>query len=191
MTKAEHRKFMKSVLRAIPTAQRQAQSRAACRRMAETPEFLAARSVMLYLPMPGELDIQSLAAAVTESSRQLLLPQVDWEQLQMTPVVVPRLEAYYESQLPMVPQPAGGKPFPIADIDLIVVPGLAFSPEGGRLGRGKGFYDRFLSRPGLSAWRAAVAFNEQLQPAIPVERHDVPMQMIVTADGIWRPSRVR
>lgn len=72
----------------------------------------------------------------------------------------------------------------ISDLDLIVVPGLAFSPKtGDRLGRGGGFYDRLLSDPGCRALRVAAAFSCQLIDPLPAAPHDQRVSEIVTENG--------
>ncbi|MGC8560925.1 MAG: 5-formyltetrahydrofolate cyclo-ligase [Phycisphaerae bacterium] len=191
MTKTEYRKFMKSILRAIPPVQLTAKSQAACKRMIQTAEFQAARNVMLYLPMPGELDVGPLTQAVLQSAKQLLLPMVDWNRRQMTPMAVNSFESYGDPQWAGMRQPLGGEPFDIRQIDLVVTPGLAFGFAGERLGRGKGFYDRFLSQRDLSALRTAVAFHEQCTAEIPTEPHDVSLQMIVTDQEVLRVNPLR
>ena len=67
-------------------------------------------------------------------------------------------------------------------MDLIVVPGLAFTPEGSRLGRGAGFYDRFLSTISRTTLKIGVCFEFQLVSEIPQESHDVKMDAVVYAD---------
>lgn len=66
------------------------------------------------------------------------------------------------------------------ELDLIVVPGVAFTPQGVRMGRGRGYYDRYLAQPGLRAVKVGVCFAHQLVEALPVEPHDVPMDCVVT-----------
>ena len=66
--------------------------------------------------------------------------------------------------------------------DLVIVPGVAFDRQGGRLGHGKGYYDRFLEL--TSAFRLALAFDCQLLETVPTELHDVPMNAILSESGI-------
>ena len=66
--------------------------------------------------------------------------------------------------------------------DLVIVPGVAFDRQGGRIGHGKGYYDRFLEHS--SAFRLALAFDFQLLETLPTELHDVPMNAILTESGI-------
>ncbi len=72
--------------------------------------------------------------------------------------------------------------------DLVVVPGLAFDPAGRRLGQGYGYYDRFLAGLGGTALTVGLAFSWQLVPDVPVDTWDVPVDAVVTEDGIIRPS---
>jgi len=66
--------------------------------------------------------------------------------------------------------------------DIILVPGVAFDAQGGRLGRGRGFYDTFL--PSATGFRLGVCFSEQVVPAIPMEPHDCRMDALLTPEGI-------
>lgn len=70
------------------------------------------------------------------------------------------------------------------DMDIILVPGLAFDRSGGRMGFGKGYYDRLLSR--TNAVKIGLCYDFQLCNKIPTEAHDVPMDLIVTEREIWR-----
>jgi len=63
-------------------------------------------------------------------------------------------------------------------LDLVVVPGVAFTRDGARLGRGRGYYDRYLSRPGLRAFCVGVCFAHQLVDTLPVEPHDRTMDAV-------------
>ena len=65
------------------------------------------------------------------------------------------------------------------EIDAIVVPGVAFTVKGVRMGRGKGFYDRYLAQSGFAALKIGVCYREQLVPDIPAEPHDVAMDAVI------------
>lgn len=73
--------------------------------------------------------------------------------------------------------------------DLVVVPGLAFDPAGRRLGKGYGFYDRFLAELADGTETVGLAFSWQLVPEVPVESWDVPVGAVVTDEGVIRPLR--
>ena len=71
-------------------------------------------------------------------------------------------------------------PLALAHLDIILVPGLAFDRHGGRLGRGRGYFDRLFATPEVRAQRIGICFEDQIVDAVPVEPHDARMQMIVT-----------
>ena len=88
---------------------------------------------------------------------------------------------------PPVRQPVTGKVVPLGVIDMVVIPGLAFDRKGYRVGRGRGFYDRFLCQQDFQGARCALCFHEQLQEAgVPCEPHDIPMDLIVTDREVVR-----
>lgn len=76
----------------------------------------------------------------------------------------------------------------IAALDLILVPGLAFTREGERLGRGGGYYDRLLSHPQCQAHRLGIALDVQIIDVIPTEPHDQRVHQIITESGPLQPS---
>lgn len=73
--------------------------------------------------------------------------------------------------------------------DLVLVPGMAFDPLGRRLGKGYGYYDRFLSKLDPPAVVVGLAFFWQLVPEVPVESWDVPVDAVVTDEGVIRVTR--
>ena len=83
-------------------------------------------------------------------------------------------------------EPDTADPVDPAEIDLVLVPGLGFGPAGQRIGRGAGFYDRFLANPRLTAATCGLAFELQVIDGIPMGTHDVALHMLVTETGIRR-----
>ena len=76
------------------------------------------------------------------------------------------------------PGPAAEECLP-QEIDLVVVPGVAFTADGARMGRGRGYYDRYLSQPALRATKVGVCYAHQLCDGLPTEPHDVAMDAVV------------
>jgi 5-formyltetrahydrofolate cyclo-ligase len=79
-------------------------------------------------------------------------------------------------------EPKANAPKAPFESDFIVVPGLAFDPSGGRLGRGAGYYDRLLTK--FQGVRIGVCFTELLVERVPCEDHDIRMDFVVTPEGI-------
>ncbi len=81
------------------------------------------------------------------------------------------------------PDPSACREIAPGEIDLVIVPGVAFTPDGAtRLGRGGGFYDRFLSEPTLEAKSIGVCFALQLRENLPREAHDLPVDLVITEE---------
>ena len=83
-------------------------------------------------------------------------------------------------------EPVAGVPFPISLIDLVIVPGLGFDEDGNRLGRGRGFFDRFLAHPEFQGVACGMALEEQMTPGIPVDALDRRVDMLVTDEKVRR-----
>jgi len=187
-TKPALRRRLREALASMDDADRHAKSLSACGWIAGSPEFAAASVVMLYLSTPHEVDTASLALRCWQAGKSVVVPKVSWDQRRMLPVEIASLQTGLTTTGPGIREPdAGtGKPIPTNLIDLVLVPGLGFTPEGYRIGRGMGFYDRFLAQPEFVGVSCGLAFEEQIVPALPVLDHDVPLSMLATDRGIRR-----
>jgi len=185
-SKAAVRKQLREVLAALPVTERHQKSSSACTLVATSPEFAAARVVMLFLSTPTELDTTSLALKCWQAGKTVVVPKVSWDQRRMLPVEINSLHAGMTTTGPGVREPVNGKPIPIDFIDLVIVPGLGFTKTGYRIGRGMGFYDRFLAQPEFLGVSCGLSFEEQVVDSLPVLDHDVPLAMLATDRGIRR-----
>ena len=181
------RKQLREKLTGMSDEARHRQSAEACAALAESAEFKAARVVMVFLSMPLEIETASITLKCWQSGKSVVAPKVSWEQRRMLPVEITSLhQTTLTTSGPGVREPLGGKPLPVDLIDLVIVPGLGFTRSGHRIGRGMGFYDRFLAQPDFVGISCGLAFEEQIVPALPLLDHDVPLSMLITDRGIWR-----
>jgi 5-formyltetrahydrofolate cyclo-ligase len=104
----------------------------------------------------------------------------------MLPVEISSLQTGLTSTGPGISEPISGKPVPIDLIDLVIVPGLGFTPAGLRIGRGLGFYDRFLAQSDFIGRSCGLAFETQVIESLPALDHDMPLSMLVTEQGVRR-----
>lgn len=141
--------------------------------VAGLPEYRAASAVMAFNGFGTEPDTDPLFARLQVEGKRLLLPRVEDGRL----VVCDGNGPFTRSSIG-VEEPTG-PPLPPEVVEFVIVPGLAFTPEGHRLGYGKGYYDRFL--PTVQAPNAGVCFAEQLVIELPVEAHDIRVQRVVSA----------
>ncbi len=184
---------MRAALASITPEQRTERSSAIVRAISNSDEFKGARCVMSFLAMAQEPDLSALHSRTLADSKRLCLPRMDWEARVMLPVAVARLDFKTEVRRHGVVEPVGGEEVNPSDLDLVLVPGLAFDRRGGRLGRGGGFYDRFLeslrrvadSREiGRAAHVFGVCFAAQIVHETPVLPHDARVDAIACEDGL-------
>ena len=185
MTKQAVRRRLRETLAGMTDPDRHAKSLSACRFACGSQEFDAARVVMLYLSMPTEVDTAPIALRCWQDGKQVVVPKVSWDQRRILPVEISSLKDGLTTTGP-VREPIAGKPIPLDLIDLVIVPGLGFTPTGYRIGRGMGFYDRFLAQPDFIGRTCGLAFEEQVVESLPVLDHDVPLCMLATDRGIRR-----
>jgi 5-formyltetrahydrofolate cyclo-ligase len=180
------RRQLRDKLAAMPDDVRHHKSVVACSFIAASAEFTAARVVMLFLSIPTEVDTSPLALKAWQAGKTVVVPKVSWNQRRMLPVEISSLNDHMTTSGPGVREPIEGKPVPVDFIDFVVVPGLGFSEKGYRIGRGMGFYDRFLAQPEFIGTSCGLAFEEQIVPELPVLDHDIPLSMLVTDRGLRR-----
>src|SRR5437879_914392 len=173
LNKSLLRRQLREKLAAMPEDVRHHKSVQACTCIAGSAEWAAARVIMLYLSTPTEVDTAPLALKAWQAGKTVVVPKVSWDQRRMLPVEISGLQdSSFTTTGPGIREPIAGKPVPINLIDLVVVPGLGFTEHGYRIGRGMGFYDRFLAQPDFLGLACGLAFDEQIIPEVPLLDHD-------------------
>ena len=150
------------------------------------PELSAAKSVMAFAALPDEVDLTPLWRRLIGSGRHLLFPVLLGEGGRMDAAEVTDIERDLKPGRYGIAQPKEGIPVDPRTIDFIFIPAVAFDAQGNRLGRGGGYYDRFLSSRAPQAFRCGVAFECQVVKGLPVKDHDCHVQALVTEKDIRR-----
>ena len=186
-SKPAARRLLRDRMAAIAPAERHSRSALACSWVTAMPEFDAAQIVMLYLNTPEEAETAPLALRCWRAGKTVVVPKVSWDQRRMLPIEITSLTSGLARTAGTgIQEPISGKPVPVDMIDLVIVPGLGFSALGNRIGRGMGFYDRFLSQGDFHGRSCGLGFEEQVLDDLPVLDHDVPLSMLVTERGVRR-----
>lgn len=173
------RQYARAVLGNLPESRRAIASEQACHQLRQQAIWQQARSILFFSPIAGEVDIWPLVPLALESGKCVSLPQFAAETGGYRARRVEHLERdLFRGQFGILEPLSRCVETPLTNCDLILVPGLAFDLQRRRLGRGKGFYDRWLAQRRGTA--CGVAFDEQLLPDIPVEPHDVRLDCLVT-----------
>jgi 5-formyltetrahydrofolate cyclo-ligase len=148
------------------------------RRFFDLEEFHAARSIMIYSSIHGEVDTELIMELSWRLNKHIIYPAICWQRRELVPVKIDSTKQLRPGRWGLL-EPVEMKAYPLEEIDIVVAPGLAFDLCGNRLGRGGGYYDRFLSQK-HHADVVALAFSCQLEKHIPTDEHDMMVDIIIT-----------
>ncbi len=175
--------------KAFSPAERAEASARISERLERQSTWLEAQAVFCFAPLPEEANLWPLLSEALRRGKLLALPRYSKSEDCYLPYRVADLERDLEPGYFGIREPSRACPlFALDRLDLTLVPGVGFGLNGGRLGRGKGYYDRLLAR--ISGWKCGVAFDWQVVPHLPVEPHDVCMDYLVTPTR-WHEVRSR
>lgn len=194
LAKKKLRERMGATRRALPEAAVQARSARIVDVLEQLEPLRAARAVAAFWPMPGraEVDLRALDRWLAERGVARYYPFMDpkgeghvtgFRRIESSADLVPRGQRFAEPPRDAVSAGRG-------DIDVVIVPALAVTPEGHRLGYGRGFYDATLPDVAPPALRVVVAFSFQMVGELFVEPHDVRCDLVVTDREISDPRGV-
>ncbi len=178
MDKAQVRSQMKQTLLRVSEAQFRPLSYAACQNVRLHPAYLQASTILCYAALPYEADPAALAEYARLDGKRVAYPYClnKYEMLALEPVGTDAWETgAYGIR---TPRPDCSRAVDAGEIDLVLVPGLAFDLRGGRLGRGAGYYDRYLRKTG--AFRMGFCLDIQIIEQVPMDEYDMPMQALIS-----------
>jgi 5-formyltetrahydrofolate cyclo-ligase len=188
--KAALRASLRARLQAVPPADRAAHSASLRARLRGQEPWRTARSVLFYAPLPDEPDVWPLVEEALAAGKTVLLPRFD-----------PATQAYAACRVRNLSRDLAEGKFGIREpahrcptaglnrLDLALVPGVGFTADGRRLGRGKGFYDRLLAS--VSGAKCGIGFDEQLVAQIPLGPHDICLDYLLTPTRWVSAGRAR
>ena len=184
--KAGLRERVARLIEALSEDERREKSQAACERLAQAPEMRDANTILLYAPLPDELDVWPALHAFRDAGKRIVLPKCRPQGRELTCIEI----ADFDNDLVIgsfnILEPKSDDGIDEGELDAIVVPARAFDREANRLGRGAGYYDRLLSKARLDAFTCGIAFDCQIFEAVPTAPHDVPLDAVVTESALFR-----
>ena len=163
-------------------------------RLIDLPQYTQARTVLCYVSFRSEVSTHAFFARMWADGKRVIVPYCQAQHLELF---------CFSSFSDLAPGTLGIlEPKPevrgqdhrrakVQELDLLVIPGLAFDRQGGRLGYGKGYFDRLLLGARPDALLAAVAFECQLFDAVPMQPYDVRVDAVVTETNIYRRTLPR
>lgn len=173
LAKNEIRRKIKAMKSMLLESEKIAASEMAFARLEQTAAFLLANNIMMYHSLPDELSTHGFLKKWSGKKR-FFLPRVNGVNLEILPYDETRLElgAFH------IEEPTGTGTVNSSEIELVIVPGVAYDTKGNRLGRGKGFYDRLLGD--MKATKIGIAYDFQVLEELQTEAHDVRMDIVIT-----------
>ncbi len=195
MTKSEVRQEIRRRKAACSAEERALLSRQVTAKLVATPQWQHAHTVLLYHSLPDEVATHQLITEALSAGKRVLLPVVVGDDLELR--FLPTPDALREGAFHIL-EPTGAPFTDYAAIDLAVIPGVAFTPDGRRLGRGRGYYDRLLAHfpkslssslsPSLeerepagepSPYLIGLCWPFQLLADLPTEPHDLTVHAVI------------
>ena len=175
--KSEIRRKIKNMRKMLDEADKAIAAEAVFNQLEKTAAFIMAKRILMYHSLPDEVSTHAFLRKWA-SEKSFFLPRVNGVDLDILPYEQTRLELGSFQ----IEEPTGNDLVDPSTIELIITPAVAYDRKGNRLGRGKGFYDRLLTQS--SATKIGVAYHFQIVDDIPVEPHDVPVDMVITDNAV-------
>ena len=180
------RDLMRSFLKEISPHDRETASAKIRTQLKAHPLWARSRNILFFAPLPQEIDLWPLLPEALAAGKSAFLPRYHPESESYVAAEIGNPESECVPGRFGIREPSPAYPeAPLKHLDLILVPALGFDKLGGRLGRGRGFYDRLLAQaPGV---KCGVGYDRQLLEEVPVDAHDIRMNYILTPSG-WIDS---
>ena len=176
--KGEIRRQIEALRKALPREEVVKRSAGICRQVMSLPCYREAETVFFYQAIGNEVSLDLLIEDAYAQGKRVLFPVCEGRGQMRA------YQVHHNAQLRTgrygitEPDPERCEEIPPDKIDLVIVPGVAFDRQGNRLGRGAGYYDRFLAKAS-KAVRVGVGYSEQIVEEVPVTDEDIPMHMIL------------
>jgi len=180
--KKEIRKAIRELKKSISQEERYALSISIEEKIINQPEMSQAQTILLYYSLPDEVNTELLLQKLSnrrEGDKRVILPVVDGESLILKEYIPSEIAQGYQN----ISEPTGDDCIDPAEIELAIVPGVAFDTKCNRMGRGKGFYDRLI--PYLKCKTIGLGFGFQVIESIPCDHFDKPLDKVVTEKEIY------
>jgi len=148
------------------------------------PGWPKARTVLLFSPLPHEPNLLSLLEHSENSFHRFFFPLMRDNELDLYEWI-PGASWTRGPHGIREPDPKTWQQRNFSEVDLALIPGLAFDAEGGRLGWGKGYFDRLFENSNCHTLKVGIAWSWQIIPTVPRESHDVKMDFVVTPEKVF------
>ncbi len=143
-----------------------------------TEEFNSAKTIMVFVPIKNEPETRSIIEKAWQQNKRVCVPLTDFSSNEIFPIEINDFSELEEKKFGLLEPKNTVKKIDASEIDLVLVPGIAFDKKGNRVGYGKGFFDRFLEK--TNCCTIGLCFEQHLEKKLPVEPHDKRVKKIIT-----------
>ncbi len=185
MNKELLRKELLHKRNALSLKETETKSNAIFLKIIKAKEYLSAKTIMFYVAKGNEVSTTKIIQHALEHKKNVCVPKVDITKHILHAIEIKALDGELQKGHFGIHEPLfeEKKVMHLNNIDLIVIPGIAFDMKGHRLGWGKGYYDKFLEKHG-KIHKVGLAFEFQLLQELPRDKHDIPVNMVVTEERV-------
>ena len=181
--KKEIRKAVRVLKNSIPQEERNARSLAIQEKLLAMGVFEKPQTILLYHALPDEVNTELLLSTLSNrrgGKKRVILPGVEGDYLIHKEYIPDEMSTGYRN----ISEPTGDGQIDPSEIEIAIIPGMAFDSSSNRMGRGKGFYDRLI--PYLRCPTIGLGFNFQIVDKIPCEEFDRPLDLVITETVIYK-----
>ena len=185
-TKSQIRTDIAKTFDELSESQVSAKTKAIENRLFEFANFLESRTILLYAQSGPEVQTVDIINKTIEYNKVVVLPAFNPETFEVTLLKIdnPEKELKPGPRGALEPAPGQCKIVPIDRIDIAIIPGVAFDEKGGRIGTGRGYYDRLIPKLSITTRKVALTFEDQILQQVPLESHDKHVDIIITDNRI-------
>jgi len=176
MNKQDIREKVKEILNSMGSKDRQRKDELIYRKIIKKKEYKKAKTIFSYVSMGTEVDTKKILLLSLKEGKEVYVPRVNMDK---KVIEIIRLRSWEELRIGVynILEPKG-EAVKKNIIDMILVPGLAFDKNNNRLGRGGGYFDKFLSK--VKGLKVGICYQEQIFDEVPAELHDIRMDWVVS-----------
>ncbi len=177
MSKAEIREHMKKLRRSLSAEEISQKSAEIVSVLFSLDEFRQAKTVMVYISAFKEVDTSAIIVRLQRDGKKIVVPVCNTEDFTIIPSYIAGFDDMHRGAYGIW-EPDEIREASVGDIDLIIVPGIAFDEKGNRCGFGKGYYDRLLSES--RAVKIGLCYDFQITQTLETDEYDIPMDKVIS-----------
>ena len=182
-TKSEFRDYITKKKEALSLVEKREMDNAIYETIINSHEFINAKMIFIYISFGKEVDTHNIIEHAVASGKEVCVPRVISRLKGMRALKINSLDELELSNYGILEPKDNSEEVSVENMDLAVIPGLAFDLQGGRIGYGGGFYDRFFSNADINIKKIALAYEFQILEGIPLEDHDIAIDGIITENS--------